>query len=302
MSVSPTPAPNKAAMLGLALLLPALISLGHTLASHTTLPGIAGGNRPALAFDQYLINLGQPEPRALHQVNFHFDNRSTRPVTITEVKPSCGCLAPKIVNLSQQKQAVEAKQFSPGDHGALILGIRPAKESPGEKSYSVAISYNDGQPRTEILEFRITLPKKKLTIEPNELYFYQVSGEPDSRTVTVTDFRDQPVKINSVQAITEGSKETAKPFDGVNVTLGDMSRGSEGEALWPIQVDVAPHMPAGRHQGWIVISTSDTENPHVKIPFVLFGQEQATAGKDAGRSQFYGPTPKTASGTEAVIK
>lgn len=295
MSVSDKPNPNKAAMLGLALLLPALISLGHTLASSPSQPAIAGTQRPALAFDQYLFNMGEPPvQRAIHEAQFHFDNRSDRPVKITEIKPSCGCLTPKIVGFNAQHRHVEQKEFAPGEHGVLAMGIRPAKETPGEKSYTVAVSYDDGQPRTEILEFRITLPKKKLTVEPNELYFYQVSGEPGSRVVVVSDFRDKPVQVTGVSMIASGAKDQSKPLEGVFASLGTSTLGADGETTWPIQVDVAPNLPSGQHTGWLAITTTDPDNSTVKIPIVMFGREQATVGAPTPKSKFYGPQRQAA--------
>lgn len=301
MSTIPNPAPNKAAMLGLALLLPALISLGHSLASSPSEPAIPGAPRPALAFDQYLFNMGEPPvPRAIHESQFHFDNRSDRPVKITAIKPSCGCLTPKIVGFNAQRRHVEQMEFAPGEHGVLAMGIRPAKETPGEKSYTVAVSYDDGQPRTEVLEFRITLPKKKLTVEPNELYFYQVSGEPDSRVVVVSDFRDKPVQITGVSMVTGGSKDQAKPLEGAVASLGTATRGADGETTWPIQVDVAPNLPKGQHTGWLAIQTTDPDNPMVKIPVVMFGREQATVGTPDAKPKFFGPVRQAAADSQPV--
>ncbi len=280
----------------LALLSPAVLSLFHSVATSRTQAAIPGPDRPALAFDQYMVNFGQPQPRAIHEAQFHFENRSSRSVKITEVKPSCGCLTPKLVGYNAERRHEERTEFAPGEHGVLAMGIRPAKEQPGDKSYTVSVSYNDGQPRTETLEFRITLPKKKLTVEPNELYFYQLTGEPDSRVVMVRDFRDKPAHVMSAEAMTAGNAAEAKPLPGVTVVLGEITPGADGEVAWPIQVSIGPDLAPGRVDGWLVISTDDPEAPRVKIPILLFGKEQGTAGekeKSLPRN-FYGPaSPKT---------
>ena len=281
---------------GLALLLPAVLSLFHSMASSRTLAAIPGPARPALAFHQYMINFGQPQPRAIHEAQFHFENRSSRPVKITGVKPSCGCLTPKIVGFNAQRKHEARTEFAPGEHGVLAMGIRPAKEQPGEKSYTVAIHYDDGQPRTETLEFRITLPKKKLTVEPNELYFYQLNGEPDSRVVMVRDFRDKPARVLGAEATTAGKAADALPLPGVTVVLGAATPGADGEATWPIQVSISPDLAPGRMDGWLVISTDDPEAPRIKIPILLFGREQGTAGGKSARSPIYGPVPQSATG------
>ena len=278
----------------LALFVPAVLSLLHSVASSRTQAAVAGPNRPALAFDQYMVNFGSPQPRAIHEAQFHFENRSSRPVKITGVKPSCGCLTPKLVGFNAQRKHEERTEFAPGEHGVLAMGIRPAKEQPGDKSYSVAISYDDGQPRTETLEFRITLPQKKLTVEPNELYIYQLSGEPDSRVVMVRDFRDTPARVLGVEAVTAGRTEEAQPLSGVTVVLGELTRGADGEAAWPIQVSIASELAPGRMDGWLVISTDDREAPRIKIPILLFGKRQGTAAGTSPRSPIYGPVPQSA--------
>ncbi len=293
-AVSSTASPGVMRWAGvLALLVPAVLSLFHSVASSRTLAAVAGPERPALAFDQYMVNFGSPQPRAIHEAQFHFENHSSRPVKITAIKPSCGCLTPKLVGFNAQRKHEERTEFAPGEHGVLAMGIRPAKEQPGDKSYTVSISYDDGQPRTETLEFRITLPKKKLTVEPNEMYFYQLNGEPDSRVVMVRDFRDQPAKVLGVEAVTAGKAADAKPLPGVTVELGEITKGPDGEAAWPIQVSVASDLAPGRTDGWLVISTDDPEAPRVKIPILLFGKEQGTAGgkeKPLPRN-YYGPAP-----------
>jgi len=281
-------------LLSLALFVPAVLSLFHSMTTSRTLAAVRGADQPALAFDQYMVNFGEPQPRSIHEAQFHFENRSLHPVQVTEVKPSCGCLTPKLVGFDAQRRHAERKVFAPGEHGVLAMGIRPAKEQPGDKSYSVVLSYNDGQPRTETLEFRITLPKKKLTVEPNELYFYQLSGEPDSRVVMVRDFRDKPARVMSVEAVTTGRKSQAEPLPGVTVALGENTPGADGEASWPIQVNVEPDLASGRQDGWIVISTDDKETPLVKIPILLFGKERASAGGNRPGPQVYGPVKQTA--------
>ena len=300
---SPVPRSPGLSLCTLALLVPAVLSLFHSMTSSRTLAAVRGPDRPALAFDQYMVNFGEPHPRSIHEAQFHFNNRSAHPVEVTDVKPSCGCLTPKLVGFDSERRHEERKIFAPGEHGVLAMGIRPAKEQPGDKSYSVTLSYNDGQPRTETLEFRITLPKKKLTVEPNELYFYQLSGEPDSRVVMVRDFRDQPARVVSVEAVTAGRKSQAEPLPGVTVVLGENTPGADGEASWPIQINVGPDLAPGRQDGWIVITTDDTETPLVKIPILLFGKEQATAGGNRPGSKVYGPAKQAASAPDdAAIK
>lgn len=282
------------------LLIPALCAFVQSYVTPRVQAGVVGPERTALAFDQFMVNFGEPHPRPIHEAQFHFENRSQRTVTVTKVEPSCGCLTPRLVGFSAAGQHEERKQFAPGEHGILAMGIRPAKEQPGEKSYTVAIHYDDGQPRSEVLEFRITLPKKKLTVEPNELYFYQLTGEPESRVVAVRDFRDQPAKVTGVEVVLSGQRATSHPFAGVSATLGEMTSDVDGETTWPIQVVVAPDQPSGRRDGWLVISTDDPEAPKIKLPVLVFGKEHAESGSPPSQSKTYGPVQRQATASEST--
>ena len=118
--------PSRTGLLGVGvLLIPAVLSLFSSMNSGRTLAAIPGSDRPALAFDQYMVNLGEPQPRSIHEVQFHFDNRSSRPVKVTKIDPSCGCLTPKLVGYDAQRHRVERTEFAPGEHGVLAMGIRP---------------------------------------------------------------------------------------------------------------------------------------------------------------------------------
>ncbi|MFO1006550.1 MAG: DUF1573 domain-containing protein [Planctomycetaceae bacterium] len=299
-STAPASRWSASALCVLVLLVPAVASFFHSMTASRTQAAVVGPERPALAFDQYMVDFGEAQPRPIHEAQFYFRNRSSRPVKITAVNPSCGCLTPRIVGFNAQRRHVERKEFAPGEYGVLAMGIRPAKEQPGEKSYTVVVDYDDGQKRSETLEFRITLPKKKLTVEPNELYFYQMTGDPDSRVIMVRDFRDNPADVVSVEVLTAGRKGQGEAFSGVTAVRGEATTGADGEQTIPIQVNVAPDQPTGRRDGWIVITTNDPDSPKVKIPVLVIGKEQATAGGvDPGKSapEVYGPAPAARTAT-----
>lgn len=255
--------------------MPAVLSLLTSISTARVLPGIPGPVRPALVFDRYHVNLGEVESRPLHEVHFIFENHSTRPVKIIDLKPSCGCLTPKVVTLNGQGAYVECREFAPGQVGVLAMGIRPARELPGPKDLNVILSYDDGQPRTETLVFQLVLPQKKLTVSPNELYFYQLSGESDTRVVDVMDYRDKPARVTHVTTL--ASDPQGGPLVDLTVTLGEIQKGPDGEPRWPIQVHCNGAVSAGRKEGWVVITTDDPDSREVRLPVVIFGPKVAPA-------------------------
>ncbi len=260
------------------LCLPALLSLLSSIGSARMLPGVQGEPRPALIFDTYSIRHDEDafERNRKIEAHFIFENHSSRPVKITGSTPSCGCLTPKIVTLNGRGAYVECEEFAPGQVGVLAVGIRPAKEAPGTKDLNVVLHYNDGQARTETLNYQVTLPKKKLTVTPNELYFYQLTGEADSRVVDVIDYRDKPAQVTGVTTLASGPARV--PLADVVATLGEAVTGIDGERRSPIEIVCAGRVSALKQDGWVIITTDDPDNREIRLPLVVFGKTQPRVG------------------------
>ncbi|MBX3437691.1 MAG: DUF1573 domain-containing protein, partial [Planctomycetaceae bacterium] len=135
----------------------------------------------ALAFDQYLVNLRQVPVRPVLHGEFHFRNVGDDPLTITRLDPSCGCLSPKL--------AGEKMTYQPGERGYFVVGVATANEAPGPHTYTIKVEYQDPEPRETVLKFKLTLPERKLSIEPPELAFFQYNGTPSTATIHITDYR-----------------------------------------------------------------------------------------------------------------
>ncbi|OYW22830.1 MAG: hypothetical protein B7Z55_04185, partial [Planctomycetales bacterium 12-60-4] len=120
-------------------------------------------DRPALAFDQYLIDLGRVQPTTEVQGTFVFENRGQQTVDILEVVPSCGCLQPQL----------STRKLAPGETGAVIVRMQPANELPGRKEYYADIRYTDPLPRETRVTFRLELPERQLAVKPRALLIYQ---------------------------------------------------------------------------------------------------------------------------------
>ena len=158
-------------------LLPMLAALGFDAAGPRP-RAVATDNtaRPGLAFDKYLVNLGPVAPAAEHRAIFAFTNTSAQPVTVTALKPSCGCLDPKLARATWQ----------PGERAVFSLKVLATREEPGPKEYFCTGHYNDGQPREARLSLKVTLPVQKLVVQPRALIVYQTTPEPVTRPITLT--------------------------------------------------------------------------------------------------------------------
>ncbi|QDT64513.1 DUF1573 domain-containing protein [Calycomorphotria hydatis] len=155
--------------------------------------------RPALAFDEYLVNAGNVRGGGVLAGKFHFTNRGDSPVTISEVAPSCGCLSPVFTE----------EAIAPGERGDLVLRVDTLAETSGPKEYYADIHYRDPEPRTARVHLKFALDRPEIVIEPRQLLVYQMTDEPTVRTVSIYDFRPEPFEVQSVEVQQSGSTPSA---------------------------------------------------------------------------------------------
>jgi hypothetical protein len=253
--------------------------------------------RPPLAFDQYAVNLRQVPPRPVIQAHFGFTNRGTRPVTITRLEPSCGCLNPRLVR--------DQRTYHPGEMGRFYVAVHTANESPGPHAYTVKVHYlecglgngecgmeqsdsalraphsapdaatsdlrppisadpgasEQPQRHEQLVTFRLALPEQKVSVEPAEVYFYQLTGEPDERTIYVTDYRGGRLEVTGAACTSElVSLEVLPP-----------ETDERGNHRTPIRVSVPGDVPPGREEARITIATSDPEFARVYAAVLIQG-------------------------------
>lgn len=235
--------------------LPFFLAVGSQLwpSRVANLPAPTG--RPPLAFDQYVVNFHEVPVRPEIDAFFQFTNRSEKPVRITKIVPSCGCLNPRLYDGKET--------YEPGERGRFTLVVKTAREQPGPKEYTARVQYeSEGIAYEETMALRLVLPKHKITVEPSEVYFYQLTGQPDSRTIHVVDTRGGRLEVK---------KATINSSDA-RVTLGRAELDDDGRRRFPIRIDVAGEVPPGRNVAIIEIETSDAEFSLLKVPVLIQGQ------------------------------
>jgi len=217
--------------------------------------------RPALGFRTYAINKGDVPPAPFIHTSFDFVNQSDRPVRISTVTPSCGCLVTKLVE--------NQREYDPGEYGMLQVSLPTANEVPGPHDYTIKIAYDDGQPREETLRLTMNLPEPIVRVEPSEIYFYQLTGDADSRDVVLVDPRDSPLKITDARLVLLIGQE-ACPAELATVTIEE-SKSTNGETRIPVRIHVAGSVPPTRTIAHLVISTSDPDFKTMKVPVLIQG-------------------------------
>ncbi|MBI1347329.1 DUF1573 domain-containing protein [bacterium] len=215
---------------------------------------LANVSRPALAFDQYLVDLGKIDPTTEVRGTFVFENKGKVPLTIDQVTPSCGCLEPQL----------SSKSLQPGDTGAVVLRMQPANESPGSKEFFADVAYHDPEPRSTRITFRLEVPERQLSVRPRALMVYQLSSEPTRHVVQVTDTRPNPAQVKSAEINTSWA----------TIDLLDRQIQPTGGITTELEVTVPADVPPGRHEGLITIHTTDPKSPVLRVPVLIHGRPQ----------------------------
>jgi len=240
-----------------AALLPFVLSLVVHASGVKARPVVNDTQRHTLGFEQYLVNLGAPPPRSEYLARFAFRNVGSQPLKISELKPSCGCLNPRL----------ERKEFAPGEGGEFFLRVRAANEKPGPHEYTCQVLYDDGQPRETEVRFKITLPEERVEIRPRSLIVYQFNNQPTTREIAITDFRPAPedrplARLELVEATCS--------LSWVEVAIGEAQFDEIGQCQQKVLVTITD-VPPGTHDGLIIVRTNISEYAELRVPLRVEG-------------------------------
>jgi|TARA_B100000809_G_scaffold29971_1_gene26001 hypothetical protein len=244
-------------------LLPLAAAVGFDAAGTRPRP-LASENPPppGLAFDQYLVNLGPVPAQAEHRAYFAFTNTGSKPITVTALRPSCGCLDPSLRKAT----------WEPGERAVFSLKVLATREPPGPKEYTCRVEYNDGQPREVLLRLKVDLPEQKLVVSPKALIIYQNTPDPVTQPITLTRHKAGRISVLEVT--------TTSPL--ARAVIGREQVDPQGLRTAEVLVTVAA-VPPGRHQLFVHIATDDPEYPEVRVPVLVIGPPlPRSAGKSVG--------------------
>ncbi|MCA8995587.1 MAG: DUF1573 domain-containing protein, partial [Planctomycetaceae bacterium] len=235
---------------------PVLLSLWGTTRFVEARP-VVGERTPAtLTFFQHAVNLGEVPAVGTIPASFFFENQSNRPVRITALEPSCGCLTPQLRN--------EKKEYSPGEQGQFTVAVHTANEKPGPKNYAVTVKYDDGAPREAVVRFRLAVPERKVTVQPSEVYFYQLTGQPDARDIQIEDHRG--TRLNVRQAFIDS--------DQIQVSVGDGKVLPNGVWSTSISLNAPAVVRPGREIAILKVQTDDPEYGLIQVPVLIQGRPE----------------------------
>lgn len=120
---------------------------------------------------------------------FDFENIGDGPVTITEVKSSCGCTT----------AALEKKTYQPGETGAITATFNIGSRQ-GLQRKTIRVSTNDEDQPT-VLTMKTLIPRV-LNFKPAFVY-WELGKEPEPKQIELEVGLDEPLRI--VEAVSDNS-------------------------------------------------------------------------------------------------
>lgn len=203
--------------------------------------------RAELRCDEARVDAGEVKAGRPLSQRFTFCNRGPETIEITEVRPSCGCLKPRL----------EQRRYRRGETGILVLEVNTLTTPAGPNVWRVQLLYaENGQARDLTLGLTAQVTTE-IVVQPPALVLH--TGTAIGQEVTITDVRPMPLKITAVR--------TTLPQ--IRARYGEGRRDEAGRWVQSVRLDVQADCPEGRHDATLHIATSDPTYPEFKVPVTV---------------------------------
>ncbi len=204
--------------------------------------------RADLSCDQARVEAGEVRSGSPLAHRFLLVNRGKTPIEVTALRPSCGCLTPRL----------EPRHLLPGETGSLTLEINTLTQPTGPHSWGVRVLYREeGGAEGELALLLCASVITEIQVRPAALTLFTESAI--GHEVVVTDPRPKPLAITSVQV--------SSPH--VRASLAGPKTDEAGHWTRAIRLDVRPDLPPGRHDEVLHILTADPDYPELKVPVTV---------------------------------
>ena len=203
--------------------------------------------RAELTCEQAVAEKGEVRGGIPLSHRFTIVNSGRDAIEVTDVRPSCGCLAPKL----------DRRRFQPGESGSLLLEVNTLTQPAGAHSWRATIHYQVAGNAYELPLYIAARVVAEISVEPPSLAIYTDTSI--SHEITVIDRRTEPLIVRAVSP--------SSPH--VRTHLGELHRNEAGQWVRSIQVEVLSDCPEGNHEESLLIYTSDPSYPELKVPFTI---------------------------------
>ncbi len=163
---------------------------------------------------------------------FKFQNTGSTPVTISEVKTSCGCTT----------AALAKKDYAPGEAGQIVADFHLAGRT-GHQEKAIMVRTSD-QPQPTMLLLTVDIPDL-VKIDP-EFVLWKIGDPPDPKTIRIKVNDDVPVRITSVLSdnpMVQLIVHETKPGKDLELELRPADTARPASAVLLVQTDYPPENP-----------------------------------------------------------
>ena len=146
--------------------------------------------RAGLVFEREVATETAAPSEETHESKFVFKNAGPKPVTISEVQSTCGCLGASTDKLIYQ----------PGESGTVSATIKLGTFE-GEVIKSIYLISDDEEAPKRQLQMKITIPRL-MEVSP-EVTTWAVGEDAKPKKLTIKVLRDEPIVVTSVSSTRE---------------------------------------------------------------------------------------------------
>src|SRR5262249_22627810 len=211
------------------------------------LAGMPSAARADLRFLGPVVDVGEVRSGVPLSHPFAFVNDGPGVAEITEVRPGCGCLMPRLPQ----------RRVGPGEHGVVHADLNTLGQSAGPHTWRLHVRYRCGPAEGEA-ELTVTARVvTEVTVQPAALTVF--AGGAVSQEVVLTELRPQPLTVTEVRA------SSPRP----QCRRGEPGRDALGNWCRAVQVAVAEDCPEGRHDEFLDLYTTDPSYRHLRVPVTV---------------------------------
>ncbi len=205
---------------------------------------LAGPGRADLRFAQPVLDAGQVRSGPVLVQRFAFLNDGTRAIQITDTRPGCGCLQPRLPK----------QQFAPGEEGWMDVEINTLSQPAGPNQWRVQVFYRNGEESREAVLQVNALLTKEVLVEPAALNIR--TGQGITQEITVTDLRSPSLRVTAVQSSSPQLRCQLEP----------PRRDAGGRPVQVVRLEVGADYPEGQRDETVRIYTDDPAYREMRVP------------------------------------
>lgn len=198
--------------------------------------------QPRIQFAELVHDFGKIEAGAVMWHSFVFTNTGNATLTITDVRPGCGCTT----------AGTWDREVEPGKTGSIPLKFNSTDFS-GSVAKSATITCNDPTQGNIYLQLKATI-SRPVEVTPATVYF-SLSAEAatnETRAVRIVSNLETPLTLSAPECTNQAFR----------TELATITPGKEFE----LRVTAQPRPGVTREQGSVTLRTSATNSPLLTIP------------------------------------